>query len=58
MPSPLIEGDLLILFIGGKPEASVVALDKDTGKEVWRALDEKLTFSSPIVIVSAGGKNN
>lgn len=55
MPSPLIEGDLLILFIGGKPGACVVALHKETGKEVWKALDEKLTFSSPIVI-SSGGK--
>ncbi|MCB1096630.1 MAG: PQQ-binding-like beta-propeller repeat protein [Verrucomicrobiae bacterium] len=55
MPSPLIEGDKLILFIGGKPEACVVALEKDTGKEIWKALDESLTFSSPIV-VSVGGK--
>ena len=54
-PSPLIEGDLLILFIGGKPHACVVALHKDTGQETWKALDESLTFSSPIVI-SAGGK--
>jgi len=54
MPSPLIEGDLLILFIGGKPGACVVALNKDTGKEVWKALDESLTFSSPIVITSGG----
>ena len=54
-PSPLIDGKLLILFIGGKPDASVVALDKDTGREVWKALDEALTYSSPIV-VSSGGK--
>jgi outer membrane protein assembly factor BamB len=54
-PSPLIEGDLLILFIGGKPGACVVGLHKDTGKEAWRALDESLTFSSPVVI-SSGGK--
>jgi outer membrane protein assembly factor BamB len=53
-PSPLIDGDLLILFIGGKPGACVVALHKDTGKEAWRALDESLTFSSPIVITSGG----
>lgn len=56
MPSPLIEGDLLILFVGGKPGACVVALDKDTGTEVWKALDESLTFSSPIVIFSGGKK--
>jgi outer membrane protein assembly factor BamB len=55
-PSPLIDGDLLILFIGGKPGACVIALHKDTGKEVWKALDEALTFSSPIVISSGGKK--
>jgi outer membrane protein assembly factor BamB len=52
----LIAGDLLILFIGGKPDACVVALHKDTGREVWKALDESLTFSSPIVISSGGKK--
>ena len=56
MPSPLIEGDLLILFIGVKAGASVLALHKDTGQEVWRSLDERLTFSSPIVITSGGKK--
>lgn len=56
MPSPLIEGDLLILFIGGKPGACVVGLNKDTGREGWKALDESLTFSSPIVILSGGQK--
>src|SRR5207237_8705514 len=54
--SPLIDGDLLILFVGGKPGACVIGLNKDTGKEVWRALDESLTFSSPIVITSGGKK--
>jgi outer membrane protein assembly factor BamB len=53
-PSPLVEGNLLILFVGGKPGACVVALDKDSGKEVWKALDETITPSSPIVITSGG----
>jgi len=53
-PSPLVEKDLLILFVGGKPDACVVAVHKDTGKEMWKALDESLTFSSPIVISSGG----
>src|SRR5713101_8818303 len=30
-PSPLIDGDLLILFIGAKPGACVIGLHKDTG---------------------------
>src|SRR5262249_13704607 len=52
--SPLLEGKLLILLIGGKPDAGVVALDKDSGQEVWRSLDEYAAHSSPISI-SAGG---
>lgn len=53
-PSPLVEGDVLILFVGGKPAASVIALDKHNGREVWRSLSEAATFSSPIVVELAG----
>jgi outer membrane protein assembly factor BamB len=53
--SPLVEGDLLILHVGGKPGACVVALDKRTGAEVWHALDDAVSNSSPVV-VTAGGK--
>lgn len=53
-PSPLIEGRLLILFVGAKPGACVLALDKQTGKEVWRALDDQVSNSSPVVIVAGG----
>ncbi|MBX7210479.1 MAG: PQQ-like beta-propeller repeat protein [Verrucomicrobiaceae bacterium] len=53
-PSPLIEGKLLIQPIGVEKGPTVVAFDKDTGKEVWRALDDPWTYSSPLVI-SAGG---
>lgn len=47
--SPLVEGRLLILVIGGKPDACVVALDKETGQEVWRALREGAGYSSPVI---------
>ncbi len=52
--SPLIEGNLLVLLIFGKQEACVVALDKESGREVWRALNDPFTYSSPIVITSSG----
>lgn len=52
--SPLIEGKLLILLEGGKPGKCVLALDKDTGKEVWSAVEEAASYGSPI-IVNAGG---
>ncbi len=53
-PSPLLEGSLLIVFTGAKPGATVLALDKQTGKEVWKALDERASNSSPIVLTAGG----
>jgi len=56
--NPLLDGDRLICLVGGKGTA-VVAFQKDTGKEIWRALDSSGPhgpgYSSPI-IVEAGGK--
>lgn len=52
--SPLIDGNLLIVPAYGKPGAALVALDKADGKELWKALDETVASSSP-VIVNAGG---
>ncbi len=56
--SPLIEGNLLIVCIGSYPgtqASSVLALDRNSGKEVWKAPTGGLTNSSPVVI-DAGGK--
>lgn len=52
--SPLIEGDLLIVQIGGRPDACIVAFDKKTGAEKWRALSDKASYSAPIMIEQAG----
>jgi outer membrane protein assembly factor BamB len=54
--SPLIEDGLLILHICGKPAACVVALNRNTGKEVWKALDDSFTYSSPIILTAGGRK--
>lgn len=48
-PSPLIYQDLVILQIAGADGASVVGLDKTSGKEVWRALDDVGQYSSPVL---------
>ena len=40
--SPLVEGDHLIILLGGEPDAKIVAFDKATGAEAWRALDAQL----------------
>ena len=38
----LIDGTPCIAIVGGKPDAKVVAFDKMTGKEIWRALNPRL----------------
>src|SRR5262249_19747726 len=52
--APLVVGDLLIVCAGGQPEASVVALDKDTGQVRWQALKDRPAYSAPIVITAGG----
>ncbi len=44
--SPLVEGNAVILNVGGK-EAGVVALDTATGKTLWTATDDEAGYSSP-----------
>jgi outer membrane protein assembly factor BamB len=52
--SPLIEGDLLYTLVGGEGSA-VVALNKNTGDEVWHALTSEEVCYSPPVMIEAGG---
>jgi outer membrane protein assembly factor BamB len=47
--APLIYQNLVIVHIGGK-NACVVALNKQTGDEVWKALDDRGQYSSPVLI--------
>jgi len=53
--SPIIEGDLLLVNVGG-PGASIVAFKKDTGAVAWKALDDKASYSSPIVVGSGADR--
>src|SRR5262249_24575046 len=50
--SPLVEGDRLVVQVGGQPGACLVALDLDTGKEAWRSLDDRPGYSSPVIVDS------
>lgn len=52
--SPLIEGDLVVVPVGGKDGAGVLALDRVTGEERWRALPDRANYSSPVAITQAG----
>lgn len=52
--SPLVDGNRLICLVGGK-DSLVVAFEKDTGKEVWKALSAKQTGYAPPVIYDVAG---
>ncbi len=66
--TPLVEGDLLIVPIGGSPADSpsisrgkvvgngsgVVAFDKRTGEERYRLSDELASYSSPVTATISG----
>jgi hypothetical protein len=52
---PLVDGDRLICLVGGK-ESVAVAFNKDTGKEIWRALSAKDPGYAPPMIYEIDGK--
>jgi outer membrane protein assembly factor BamB len=52
--TPLITGGKVILQIGGNNGAGILALDRDSGKELWRAMDDEASYSAPMLIRQAG----
>ena len=52
--SPLVEGNLLLVAVGGRNGHTAMAFDKHTGKVVWSALDDKPGYASPIALTAAG----
>ena len=53
--SPLVEGDAVIVNIGGGKGAGIVAFDKTAGKLLWKATDDEASYSSPVA-ASFNGK--
>jgi outer membrane protein assembly factor BamB len=45
--SPIVEGDKLLLNVGGRDGAGLVAFSLADGKTVWKATDEAASYSSP-----------
>jgi outer membrane protein assembly factor BamB len=52
---PLLDGNKLICLVGGEGSV-VVAFDKETGKEIWRALSAKEPGYAPPMIYDFAGK--
>jgi outer membrane protein assembly factor BamB len=55
--SPLVDGEQLVIVPGG-PKGLFAALDKKTGKPLWRskAVTDQATYSSPIAATIGGTK--
>jgi outer membrane protein assembly factor BamB len=51
---PLVDGQKLICLVGGDG-TTLVAFDKDTGKEIWRSLSSREPGYSAPSIITAGG---
>jgi outer membrane protein assembly factor BamB len=52
--SPLVEGELLLLNVGGRNGAGIVAFDRKTGTTRWKALDDAASYSSPVPTTLGG----
>jgi len=47
--TPILEGELLIVMVGGQPNSGVVAFDAKTGKTAWESVGEKNWQDQPML---------
>lgn len=52
--SPLVEGNLLLVDVGGSSGKSLAAFDKKTGKVVWTSQNDSAGYSAPIAVTVGG----
>ena len=55
--SPLVDGDRVLLNVGGANHAGLVAFDRQTGKVLWTATDDEASYSSPFVATIEGARH-
>ncbi len=56
--APLVDVDLLLAVVGGEPDALVVAFDKRTGAEIWRAGEvvSEMGYGQPVIYEAGGAR--
>jgi outer membrane protein assembly factor BamB len=52
--SPLVDGELLIVYAGGIEQGALLALDRKTGEKRWSWSGDGPAYASPIVITASG----
>jgi outer membrane protein assembly factor BamB len=55
--SPIVEGEMLLVNVGGKQEQGLVALDRNSGQTVWHRTDELASYSSPVAATIDGQRH-
>lgn len=54
--SPVVDGDLILVNLGAKPNAGLAAFARATGETAWSSANELASYSSPIVADLACGR--
>jgi outer membrane protein assembly factor BamB len=54
--SPILEDGKLLVNVGAR-DAGIVAFDKDSGKEVWKATEDGASYSSPVAATIDGARH-
>ena len=52
--NPIMVNNRLVVQVGGINGACLVAFHPDSGEELWRAVDDEASYSSPVLITQAG----
>ncbi len=52
--APLVVGDLVIVNVGGRQDAGIVAFDRRSGDTVWQRTAEAAGYSAPVAVAIAG----
>ncbi|MFM1770843.1 MAG: hypothetical protein RJA22_3372, partial [Verrucomicrobiota bacterium] len=52
--SPLVEGDAVVVNVGGAGGAGLLALEAATGRVRWKATDDEASYASPIAATVGG----
>jgi len=52
--SPLVEGNAVIVNVGGRSGVGIVAFDRATGKVLWKTSDDEASYASPVAVTIVG----
>jgi outer membrane protein assembly factor BamB len=54
--APLVDGNQIIVPVGGKKAGAFTAFDRNSGAIVWKALGERSSYASPVFATIAGSR--